>query len=189
MARTLTIIATLVTAGLFAWAVPLARIFGAVQPLIVALSIMVAAVFVRLNRGMPSLEWKSLDPEKRKELTSSIVSLTAEYGWIIGINAAALLGLVTLSVVGSDEAALWPEVGRRIAASVIGGALALCAARMGYVVWRDIDIVRLQKRLIDGAADKEALEREVAAADQKVMEFKSANVRRVPVEQPKAWGE
>ncbi len=71
----------------------------------------------------------------------------------------------------------------------MGGFVALCAARMAYVVWRDIDIVRLQKRLIDGAAEKESLEREVAIADQKVMEFKSANLRRVPVEPPKAWGE
>ena len=86
MARTLTIAVTLLAAGLFAWAVPLVRLFGAFQPLIVALSIMVAAVFVRLNRGMPTLEWKSLDPVKRKDLTASIVRVTTEYGWIIGIN-------------------------------------------------------------------------------------------------------
>ncbi len=189
MARVLTAVVTLLVAGLFAWAVPLVRLFGAVQPLIVALSIMVAAVFVRLNRGMPTLEWKSLEPEKRKELTASIVAVTAEYAWIIGINAAALIGLVTLSVIGADDAALWPEIERRIAAGLVGGLVALCAARMAYVVWRDIDIVRLQKRLIDGAAEKESLEREVAIADQKVMEFKSANLRRVPVEPPKAWGE
>ncbi|MBA4174542.1 MAG: hypothetical protein C0511_18290, partial [Hyphomicrobium sp.] len=77
MARVLTAVVTLLVAGLFAWAVPLVRLFGAVQPLIVALSIMVAAVFVRLNRGMPTLEWKSLEPEKRKELTTSIVAVTA----------------------------------------------------------------------------------------------------------------
>ncbi|MDP2130701.1 MAG: hypothetical protein U0995_13835 [Erythrobacter sp.] len=189
MARTITIVVTLVAAGLFAWAVPLVRLFGAVQPLIVALSIMVAAVFVRLNRGMPTLEWKSLEPEKRKELTTSIVTVTTEYAWIIGINAAALLGLVTLSVIGAEEAALWPEAGRRIAAGAVGSLVALCAARMAYVVWRDIDIVRLQKRLIDGAAAKESLEQEAAIADKKVMEFKSANLRRVPVEPPKAWGE
>jgi hypothetical protein len=104
MARKFTIILTLFAAGLFAWGVPLARLFGALQPLIVALSIMVAAVFVRLNRGMPTLEWKTLDPEKRKDLTTSIVSVNVEYGWIIGINAIALLGLITLSVVGVTEA-------------------------------------------------------------------------------------
>lgn len=165
------------------------RLFGAFQPLIVALSIMVAAVFVRLNRGMPTLEWKSLDPEKRKDLTAAIVRITTEYGWIIGINAVALAGLVTLSVIGVAEATVWPEWVRRATSGVVGGLVSLCAARMAYVVWRDIDIVRLQKRLIDGTAENESLDRERALADGKVMEFKASNVRRVPIEKPKAWGE
>lgn len=189
MARAPTIVVTLIVAGLFAWAVPLVRLFGAFQPLIVALSIMVAAVFVRLNRGMPTLEWKSLDPDKRRDLTASIVSVTTEYGWIIGINAAALIGLVTLSVIGADEAASWPEEVRRAVASAVGGLVTLCAARMAYVVWRDIDIVRLQKRLIDGAASKESDERERALADEKVANIRSANVRPVDVKPPKAWGQ
>lgn len=189
MARVLTIVVTVLAAGLFAWAVPLVRLFGAFQPLIVALSIMVAAVFVRLNRGMPTLEWKSLDPDKRKDLTASIVSVTTEYGWIIGINAVALVGLVTLSVIGAEDAASWSETVRRVTAGVVGGLVTLCAARMAYVVWRDIDIVRLQKRLIDGAASKESDERELALADEKVARIRSANVRPVEVKPPKAWGE
>lgn len=189
MARATTIVVTLIAAGLFAWAVPLARLYGALQPLIVALSIMVAAVFVRLNRGMPSLEWKSLDPDKRKDLTAAIVSVTTEYGWIIGINAFALAGLVTLSVIGTIDAALWPEGIRRAVSGVVGGLVALCAARMAYVVWRDIDIVRLQKRLIDGAAMRESGERERALADEKVTSIRSANIRSVEVKPPKAWGD
>lgn len=189
MARVTTIVVTLLTAGLFAWAVPLARLFGAFQPLIVAVSIMVAAVFVRLNRGMPTLEWKSLDPDKRKDLTASIVSVTTEYGWIIGINAVALAGLVTLSVIGKDDAALWPVWVQRVVSGAVGAFVALCAARMAYVVWRDIDIVRLQKRLIDGAAARESDERERALADEKVASIRGANVRPVEVKPPKAWGE
>lgn len=189
MARALTLVVTLIVAGLFAWAVPVARLFGAFQPLIVALSIMVAAVFVRLNRGMPSLEWKSLDPDKRKDLTASILNVTTEYGWIIGIISAALVGMVTLSVIGAEEAALWAEAWRRVATGAIGGLVALCAARMAYVIWRDIDIVRLQKSLIDGAAQKESEERELALADEKVARIRAANVRPVEVKPPKAWGE
>lgn len=189
MARNFTIVLTLIAAGIFAWVVPLVRLFGAVQPLIVALSIMVAAVFVRLNRGMPTLEWKTLDPEKRKDLTASILKVTVEYGWIMAINAFALLALVTLSVVGATEASHWPIALRKAASGAIGGSIALCIARMAYVVWRDIDIVRLQKRLIDGVATNEALERQRALADDKVKEFKAANLRRVPIDKPKAWGE
>jgi hypothetical protein len=189
MARARTIVVTLLAAGLFAWAVPLVRLFGAFQPVIVALSIMVAAVFVRLNRGMPTLEWKSLDPDQRKSLTASIVGVTTEYGWIIGINATALVGLVALSVIGTTDAALWPAWFQRTVSGAVGGLVTLCAARMAYVVWRDIDIVRLQKRLIDGAASKESGERERSLADEKVANIRSANVRPVEVKPPKAWGE
>lgn len=189
MGRARTFVVTVLAAGLFAWAVPLVRLFGAFQPLIVALSIMVAAVFVRLNRGMPTLEWKSLEPEKRKDLTSSIVDVTTEYGWIIGINAIALAGLVTLSVIGAADASAWPLWLRRAVSGVVGAVVTLCAARMAYVVWRDIDIVRLQKRLIDGAASRESQELERALADEKVATIRSANVRPVEVKPPKAWGE
>ncbi|MCC2098285.1 MAG: hypothetical protein KDJ29_15420 [Hyphomicrobiales bacterium] len=189
MARVLTIVVTLIVAGMFAWQVPLARLFGAFQPLIVALSIMVAAVFVRLNRGMPTLEWRSLDPDKREDLTDSIVKVTTEYGWIIAINAAALLGLVTLSAIGPVDVALWPEGTRRTVAGVVGGLVTLCVARMAYVVWRDIDIVRLQKRLIDDTASKASAERESTLADEKVAHIRSANLRPIEVKPPKAWGE
>lgn len=189
MAKNLTIIATILVAWLFAWAVPLARLFDALQPLIVALSITVAAVFVRLNRGMPTLEWKSLDPNKRKDLTASIFIVTVEYAWIIGINAAALAALLTLSVIGKADAALWPEWAREAASGAVGALMTLCAARMSYVVWRDIDIVRLQKQLIDGAAAREADEREHSLAEEKVANIRSANIRPVEVKQPRAWGE
>jgi len=189
MARAITIVVTVVAAGLFAWAVPLVRVYDALQPMITALSIMVAAVFVRLNRGMPTLEWKSLDPEKRKDLTSAIVRVTTDYGWIIGINATVLFGLVTLAAIGKTDAGLWPEWGRRIVSGSVGGFVCLCVARMVYVIWRDIDIVRLQKRLIDGMATREANERDVALADEKVASIRAAGVRPVEVKAPKAWGD
>lgn len=189
MARALTIIVTFLSAGLLAWMIPLIRLYGAIQPLIVAFSIMVAAVFVRLNRGMPTLEWKSLDPEKRRDLTASIVAVTEEYGWIIGINAAALAGLVTLSVIGVADAGTWKEEVSRTVSGAIGGLVALCASRIAYVVWRDIDIVRLQKRLIDGLADRESASEQIALADSKVLDIKSAKLRKMPIEPPRAWGE
>jgi hypothetical protein len=188
MARA-TIVVTLLAATLFAWAVPLVRLFGAFQPVIVALSIMIAAVFVRLNRGMPTLEWKSTDPDQRKNLTASIVDVTTEYGWIIAINAVALVGLVGLSVIGATDAGLWSAWVQRAVSGAVGGLVTLCAARMAYVVWRDIDIVRLQKRLIDGAASEESKERERALADEKVANIRGAKIRPVEVKAPKAWGE
>lgn len=190
MARALTIVVTIAAAALFGWAVPLAKLFDAFQPMIAALAIMVAAVFVRLNRGMPTLEWKSLDPLQRSELTSRIVDLSEEYGWIIAINAVALIGLLGMSVVGKSEvAASWPDWAQRMAAGATGGLAALCAARMAYVVWRDVDVVKLQKRLIDGTASQESIEEQARRADEKVANIRSAGVRRVEVPPPKAWGE
>lgn len=189
MVRAITIIVTLGMAGVFAWAVPLSRLFDAFQPLIVAFSIMVAAVFVRLNRGMPTLEWKSLDPKEREGLTTAILGVTVEYGWIIGINASALVGLVTLSAIGEADACLWPDWAQRIISGSIGGLACLCAARMSYVVWRDIDIVRLQKHLIDGAASRESDQFNHALADEKIARIKQAGIQAVKVNPPKAWGE
>ena len=189
MARILTIFVTFIAAGLFAWAVPLAQLFDALQPLTVALSIMVAAVFIRLNRGMPALEWKSLPPGDRKGLTAAIVKLSGEYGWIIGIIAATLIAVVTLSAIGKTEACTWGIWYQRAVSGTLGGGIGLCFARMAYVVWRDIDVVRLQKHLIDGLVDKEENEKQAALAEKKVTEIKSTNVRRGPVVKTKAWGE
>lgn len=187
--RAYTFLATAASAGLFGWGVPLIRLFDAFQPISVALSIMIAAVFVRLNRGMPSLEWKSLDPGERSNLTEKIVELTAEYGWIIGLNALTLIGIVTLSAIGKEQASLWPMLVKHLVAGGIGGLTALCCARMAYVVWRDIDIVRLQKRLIDGLAARESFEFETKSADDKVAMIRAAGLRKVEVSSPKAWGE
>jgi hypothetical protein len=60
---------------------------------------------------------------------------------------------------------------------------------MGYVVWRDIDIVRLQKRLIDGAASREVSEQQAKIAEGNIASIRAANVRPVAVQPPKAWGE
>jgi hypothetical protein len=69
----------------------------------VALSIMAAALFIRLNRGMPALEWKSLEPDNRKSLTAAIVRLSKEYGWIIAIFALTFVAIVSPSVSGAKR--------------------------------------------------------------------------------------
>lgn len=189
MALALTIAAVVISTLLFGWAVPLARLYDAFQPMIVALSIMVAAVFVRLNRGMPSLEWKSTDPERRANLTQKLYELSIEYGLIIAVNFVTLAGLVVLSVIGKDVAGTWAPWVQRIAAGGVGFMFALSAARLAYVVWRDIDIVRLQKELIDKAASTESAQAESQSADEKVTAMRAAGLRKIDTPRPKAWGE
>lgn len=190
MARLVTVIAFVAAAGLFGWGVPLTRLYDAIQPLIVASSIMAAAVLVRLNRGMPTLDWKGSRPEDRNKLTTEIVALSIEYGRIIGIAALLLIGLVSLTVVGKTDAqTFWPEWARRLASGAIGGLTMLCVARMAYVVWRDIDVVRLQKALIDGAAIKEEVEAQAKLAEKKGEEIKASDLRKLPVATPQPWEE
>jgi hypothetical protein len=115
--------------------------------------------------------------------------VTIEYAWILGINAAVLAGLVALLAVGRSDAASWPEWVQRIISGGIGGAIGLCVARMAYVVWRDIDIVRTQKHLVDATATKEQGDQDQLLADAKISKIKSASLRSVEVWPPKAWGE
>jgi hypothetical protein len=183
--RTLNIVALVVGGLLFGFVVPLTRLFEAFQPMIVVLSVLVAAVFVRLNRGMPSLEWKNLEPEKRLRLTAKIVALSRDYVWIVSINGLTLLLLVTLLVVGRDEVSrtLLP-VGQKLVSALIGAFFFLCVARVGYVVWRDCDIMELQKELIDKAAGEEMHALENKSADEKIAAMKLAGLRSAEVKPP-----
>ena len=179
MVRALTLIFVAGVVVIF-WAfVPLERLFDAFQPMVVALSVIIAAIFVRLNRGMPTLEWKSLERQKRTELTARIVELSKEYVAIVAINGTALIALVTLVVAGKDHtmANLSVPIQKGVAAGV-GALFSLCLARMAYVVWRDCDIMELQKYLIDNAAERDDKELEIKAAEQKLLNMKGAGLRK-----------
>jgi len=189
MSRLLTILVAAGLAILFGEKIPLERLFEAFQPMIVALSIMIAAVLVRLNRGMPSLEWKSIDPVRRSQLTGRIVEVVREYITIVAINAVMLVYLVSLITIGKGEiGASWSVLGQRIAAAMVGFGLGLCFVRMGYVIWRDLDFVKLQKALIDATATKDADAAEAAAAAAAAAEIKAAGLRKISIPEPKAWG-
>ncbi|HWJ74671.1 MAG TPA: hypothetical protein VNX29_16030 [Kaistia sp.] len=157
--------------------------------MVTALSIMIAAVFVRLNRGMPALEWKSVDPAERRNLTAAVVQVAVEYAWIVAVSGTAVAALLTLSIVGKADAAHWPEVYQTMTSGLIGAVVGLTCSRMAYVVWRDIDIVRLQKRLIDGIAERDATGAQAAMAEDKVTSIRAAGLRPVEVKAPKAWGD
>lgn len=189
MAFILTVGAVIISALLFGWAVPLARLFDAFQPMIVALSIMVAAVFVRLNRGMPSLEWKSVDANLRSSLTSKLYELSKEYGLIIFIIFVTIATLVTLSTIGIGEINKWPPRIQRITSGSVGFLFSLSLLRIAYVIWRDIDIVKLQKKLIDTSASAEAAQLQSQEADEKVADIKAAGLRKIEIPPPKAWGD
>lgn len=189
MAQLATILMTVLVALAFGLGVPLENVARVLQPTTVALSIVTAAVFVRLNRGMPSLDWKSLDIDERKNLTSEIVSLTLEYTRIVALNFLILVICVAGSIYGPEDRHNFPDLVSRVLSAGMGFLLALAAARMSYVVWRDYDIVKLQKKLIDGAGEKERIELETKSAVTNIEAMRTAGLKRVETAPPRAWGD
>lgn len=200
MHRWVTITLCLGLGGLFAWSVPLERLFDVFLPAMTALSIMAAAVLVRLNRTMPAIDWKILDKASRERLTSEVVALTEEYLWFLAVIGMLILGILALLVVGreaifgvlagpTDPDRAWYWWWRRASAGMIGAGSTFVVVRMGYLVWRDLDIVRLQKHVIDlGAAQADQAAHEKLAAE-KLANMDRANLRAVPISPPKAWGQ
>lgn len=190
MIQRVTIGAVLLSAALFGWGVPLLRLFDAVQPIVVALSIMIGAILVRLNRGMPSLDWKSLNVDEKRRLTTAIVSLTREYIVIVAVNSLFLALLVCLIVVGKSEVQnVWSSYAQHFAACSIGAFAALSIARMTYVIWRDYDIVRLQKELIDASGMRDDLDLEIKSATQKVADIRATSLKKYGTTEMKPWSD
>ena len=105
-----------------------------------------------------------------------------------GSRGLALAGLVALTVVGKAEVqASWPELAQRLTAAFIGGGAALCVARMSYVIWRDLDIVQLQKQLIDASAARDEAEADVKSSTAKIADIRAAGLKNVAVIKPKNW--
>lgn len=188
MPRAVTVATMFLLAVTLFLTVPVTRLFAAFPSLIVALSIMVAALLVRLNRGMPTLEWKGMDPAGRSDLTAKIVEITREYVVIFSVNGLLLAALVSLTVLGDKQiAATWMDLTQRGASAAIGALLGLSFSRMGYVVWRDYDVVKLQKSLIDRAAASEERDGQALAADDKIAVIRGAGLRNVASADPKPW--
>ena len=185
MVSALTLVFSVAVAVLFWIAVPLERLFDAFQPMVVALSVIVAAVFVRLNRGMPSLEWKTLERKRRTILTTKIVELSKEYVAIVTITGISLIILITLVVIGKDMIiSLFSINTKKMISGIVGALFSLCIARMSYVVWRDCDIMVLQKYLIDNVAERDERDLETKSANTKVAEMKAAGLRTQPRPDP-----
>lgn len=189
MARLATILVPLAVGLAFGLWVPLVNTMRGVEHFVVAVTIMTAAVFVRLNRGMPTLDWKTLEIAERKRVTSAIQSLTLEYVVIVGINAAVLCLAVICSVYEDGYWLAVPSIIGGLLSAAWGFCLTLACARMAYVVWRDYDVVKLQKTLIDAAGEREETEKQAKRAAENVVEMQSAGLRKIEVRAPRAWSD
>lgn len=202
MRHVATIVGCLALGGMFGWGVPLERLFEAFQTMIGALSIMAAGLLVRLNRTMPMLDWKIIEIKARERLTKQIVDLAREYLILLGILAVLLTALVGLIVVGGDEmfgtadnlakvplTIPWPDTVQRCLSGLLGAAITLVIVRMAYVVWRDYDIVKLQKAVIDASAARAERDEQEKTAEEKQASIARAGLRSVSPPTPKIWGD
>ena len=96
-------------------------------------------------------------------------------------------GLVVLLVIGKTSTERWPILAQDALSAVVGGVTALSVARMGYVVWRDYDIVRLQKELIDASASEDDITAQVEASVQKLAVMQSSGLKRYVTAPPTNW--
>lgn len=186
MARLLTIVALVAGGAIFWFCLTRETLSPILQPLIVAVSIMGAALLVRLNRGMPTLDWKSLDTDERKILTAKIVSLTREYMIVLSIQALAILVLLIFPLAAT---VLPTPLLQKSLLALLGSLIGLAVARMAYIVWRDYDIVRLQKKLIDDSADREAVDKASAEALSKVSAIRASGLRGGSKPEVSSWNE
>ncbi len=170
----------LVLAGIAAAGINITRLYRIFQPIVVCLSIMAAAIFVRLNRGMPSLEWKAITPKERMDLTGAILRLAKDYVIGLGITFFTICLLIGFSLFKPSDLMFFTISQKKIAVFVFFSSLFSSLIWMGYVIWRDLDIVKLQKTIIDSAATKEENDAQIAEASAKIEASKSSGLRAPP---------
>lgn len=154
------------------------RLAVSLTPLITVQTIMAAAVLVRLNRGMPTIDWKSVAAASRVHLTGAIVAVTREYATLVAVIGLTLSYLIGLSIVGeANLVALEPTYRANVVTGLAGFLIGLTVARMVYVVWRDVDIVVLQKTVVDESGTAELGQQERDRANAKVEAMRSARLQ------------
>ena len=164
-------IATVVGGALFSgWVVPLSEWAAISKSVLTVLAIIAGAILVRLNRGMPTIDWSKVNAEDRTQLVSDIQRLAREYGiTLIFVGGALALFLILDRASGSTPlgalVASTPKCVSAVISGLAGAVATFVCFRIGYVVWRDIDIVDLQAGVIAQAANAEKVERHNGIAD------------------------
>jgi hypothetical protein len=174
------IIPALLLAALAGWQLDVARIYAVLQPATVCLSIMAAAIFVRLNRGMPTVDWKSIKPTDRQQLTTSVVDLAVDYLVGLALTFTTLMSIMVLTAATKNDVLLLPHLFQQLVVGVFVALSLLSIIWMGYVIWRDYDIVLLQQRVIDDAAKQDITDHNRKIAESKIEDARSANLKSEP---------
>jgi hypothetical protein len=157
--RALTVAATAVGFLFAACLIPLEAWPESAKSLLTVLAILAAGVLVRLNRGLPTIDWSKVNPESRGDLVKKMRDISVEYGITLAQIGVLLVGLLASEMIDLPVAGYGfydiPPLIRAIVSGFAGGSLIFVFSRMVYIVWRDIDIVELQADVITEAATSE----------------------------------
>lgn len=140
-------------------------------------AIIVAAVLVRLNRGVPSLEWKYVNADALESLLSRLEDIAKVYIAVVLLATVSILVLLAvvfienLTFAAKAETVLWLS-------AAFGALLGILLSRMAYVVWLDFDIVRLQKQVIISAAEAEQAKEQTKVAEDKITSIAATRLPR-----------
>ena len=145
---------------LFALAVPLSALDRMLPSLLIALAIVVAALLLRAGPTLDA-DLRGLDPVRRCRLTRRLVERSQSCVRLIALFCITMAGLLVLTAAGAERVALLLSPGHeKMMAGLIGSALGLCLAAVPEIARRDLDLLRLQKRLIDPPGQPAAIRRD-----------------------------
>lgn len=141
--------------------------------------IIAAAVLVRLNRGVPSLDWKAVKYDAVEKLLQRLEDIAKSYIAVVIINAISIFILIFIQFYNKPEY-LYSEKVIMILSTIFGCLLGLLLGRMTHVVWLDLDIVRLQKAVILSAAESENKKTQILSASEKLSEMEKVRITAFP---------
>lgn len=128
--------------------------------LIPALSIVAAAVLVRMARGLPVTNPDHVRPEEVNEVAGAFTSLVRSLRTLFCVVLITIVVVGVASPLATRLADIWTspwDFGNRVGSSLVGTFVGFAFARMVQVAQSDVSITDLQARLLKAAvARKEA---------------------------------
>ena len=128
------------------------RWLAVIFEVMLAHSILAAAVLFRLGRGLPQFAHEHLSAKRLRELSDAYKKVVQRLGWMLAIIVAAIacLAMSRLSLTTGDDLNVW-SIGRELmSVSVFVSSFAVI--RIVALVVGDIGLVRLQSELIEEEA-------------------------------------
>lgn len=143
--------------------------------------IIAAAVLVRLNRGVPSLDWKAVQFQAVERLLERLEDIAKSYIAVVIINAISIAILLFIQFYHNPQYPYSANIIMTLS-TIFGALLGLLLGRMAHVVWLDLDIVRLQKAVILSAAESENKKIQIANAAEKMSKMDKVRITAFPKE-------